>query len=280
MNSAKSTTEPALVVVDRIPSIEESLLEWYFGPAQALFERSTCGAMLERLDADRMVSTECKACGGKGILDETDITPANQRCVPCDGPRCDEPHQQRPACQWCWMGSGEVKEGCWCRRCRGTGWTAVAKGRNSSKITVRPKSTSGAGFEVDDIALRKYAKISRRVNELYENDRENLNILAAYYGFAGLRFGRDPNNRRGRIVAVYALTPSGQKLVKRGQKFGLDNGETLMAYQIVENEIEANKLSPDRNRSALIDAADEQARKLIKRAAIAWNLTRPIRRAQ
>ena len=126
---------------------------------------------------------------------------------------------------------------------------------------------------MDDVALRKYAKLSRRVNDLYESDRASLNVLAAYYGNVGLRFGRDQNNRRGRIVSVYALTLCGAKLVKRGKKFGLDNGEMLMAWQIVENEIELNKLAPDKHRTALIDEADEQARKLLRVASAAWNAT-------
>ena len=257
---------------DKIPSVEESLLEWYFGPAQALFERSTCGAMLYRLEADSMVSTECKRCGGKGILEEADITPEIQRCIPCKGPA--DRNTNKPACPWCWNGTGVVREGCWCRRCRGTGHTPVRKKRGD-RATVRVKAHSSVCVEVDDVALRKYAKVSRRVGELYENSREMLEVLAAYYGLVGACYGR---GKRGRIFAVYALTPCGHKLVKRAQKRSLDDGTQLQAYQLIENEAEADRQAPDPNRTALLNQADEQARRLLKEASRAWNQTREIKR--
>lgn len=256
----------------QIPPAEESLLEWYFGPARALFERSTCGAMLDRMKLEGMVSRECTQCRGRGFLEDADISPAMRRCSPCEGPASHEPGRQKRACPWCWKGSGEVREGCWCRRCNGTGFMPIREKRSRAALTVRPKSHHGGGngFEVDDTALRKFAKMSRRISELYEKDREALNILAAYYGQVGLRYGR---TKRGRIMAVYALTLCGQRLVKRGQKFGFENGEALMAYQIIENEVEANGLKPLPQRTELINKADEQARVLLRKACAAWNAT-------
>lgn len=272
MNQAQRTTEQVSAVPkDQISSVEESLLEWYFGPAQALFERSTCGSMLDRLEAESMVSSVCRHCHGKGILEAADITPAMSRCRPCDGPaRIEVGHEKKPACQWCWLGSGTVTEGCWCRACGGTGHTPQHRKPSKGEITVKPKTTNGNGFEVDDVALRRFAKVSRRISELYEKQPLHLQTLAAYYGQVGARYGRIKG--RGRIFAVYALTLCGQRLVKRAQKFALD-GTPLMAYQLIENEAEADKLCPDRNRTALLNQADEQARVLLRQAAQSWNLT-------
>jgi hypothetical protein len=236
-------------------------LEWFFGPARTFFERSTFGAILRQIERDAYISNECPACKGKGLLEEEDL-PANRACYPCEKRRGDEASK----CVYCY-GTLKIQAGCWCRRCRGVGALPVREKRANRALTVRSTGRSG-GYEVADEDLRRYARAARRVDRMGEGHPELVQALAAYHGDVGARYA---NKMLGRRFALYCLTPAGETLLKRSMKQSAE-GLTLMAYERIEAEAEAERQQSKPNRKALLETADRQAAELYDRACHRWNV--------
>lgn len=175
-------------------------LEWYLGPGQATFERSPFGAMLERSWLLSEVSERCSKCGGQGILDGDHVKPG--KCKHCSG-----------GCDYCI--NGQVVEGCWCDKCRGTGFNNV-RIRNDRNQTVKLKKSAGRepGYTPDNWSLTTYAAISRRLKALCDLSGVAYEVLTTYHGDKGSRWA---DTEQGRIFSVIPLTKAGRKLLKLAQ---------------------------------------------------------------
>lgn len=166
-----------------------------------------------------------------------------------------------------------AEHGGWCDRCRGVGSMPIRKKHSRNPLTARPKKDSGegSGYTPDDSALTRYAIVSRRLDLVAAaHGKAMVEVLVAYYGDVGSRWGRTPH---GRLFAVYALTGAGHKLVRMSMA-RTSEGITLSAAERIGVEAETEKTQPKPNRRALLDAAAGQALTLYERASAAWNATK------
>lgn len=210
---------------------DEADLEWYFGPGQSAFERSTFGAMLEACERASFTTTKCARCDGDGVLD---------------------------------VGSLSVAK--WCPACGGTGYRERRARHDRGPVTAQPtaEDKGGRGYTPTEHALERYAAVSRRLDRV---ESQHVEVLAAYYGDTGARWGR---TRHGRVFAVYALTPAGHKLVRMAMLGSGTDGVHLSASERIGVQAELEKTQPKQQRRALLDAADRQARELVDAASVAW----------
>lgn len=210
---------------------DEADLEWYFGPGQSAFERSTFGAMLDAMERASFSTTRCARCDGDGVLDV-----------------------------------GMVAAAKWCPACGGTGYRERRSRHTNATLTAQPtaEDKGGRGYTPTERALERYAAVSRRLDRV---ERAHVEVLTAYYGDTGARWGR---TRHGRTFAVYALTPAGHKLVRMAMLGSGTDGVHLSAGERIGVQAELEKTQPKATRRALLDAADRQARELVEAASVEW----------
>jgi hypothetical protein len=276
--------------VDRISLRDESALTWYFLWGRRAFERSTHGAMVERLERDSMGSTRCRVCDGIGILeDEAALERHRQRkrtterivrwrLVERDGVVTDE-----QVSEWHAVGVGSE-----CQLCQGTGWTAKkrikprcpecwGKGRaaraqcsaclGTGWLTPNVHSTCGnheeGGVEVEGDTLRNYATTSRALARL---DSMAQRTLERYYGVHGQSWA---NTAHGRIHGLLEFTPAGKRLIKRTRISGDEATEATAAERLAA-QADLQKQDPTTWRRELLEEAARQARVALHTAAQAW----------
>jgi len=140
--------------VERISLRDEAALTWYFLHGERQFQRSTHGAMVERLIRDSMGSARCSVCCGVGILEDEGAVRRHRqhgttekrmgwavverrKAVDCgaayrDGGvvLCEERVEQ-----WHTVGVGSE-----CQRCRGTGWVARRRPARECEYCARRRS--------------------------------------------------------------------------------------------------------------------------------------------
>jgi hypothetical protein len=286
---------------------DEAALSWYFGPGLSIYDRSTFGAIVAKLEADSCASTPCKTCDGQGILDAGGFNVEN-RCKTCAGDgRIGIPPK------WCHDCKGDgivadyevaVDVGGWCPTCRGTGSTSVhqknrnhircgdcggarssAACRNCSNclgtgqepLTAQPihGGKDAAGVQADDSALTRFAITSRRVALVKLRSPALAEALQVYYGDVGQRWALTD---RGRMFSLYHLTGAGKKLSRWGGRKGADLGLTAQERIGAEAALEINQPKDDRGK--LLMTAGMQAVELYRRAARAWNDVSTSKRAR
>lgn len=194
-----------------LSSNDATQLDWYLGVGACAFEKSPMGSMLERSWLLSEVSERCSQCNGQGIID-ADHVPKDPKCKKCSG-----------GCEYCV--NGKVVEGCWCSKCRGTGFNNV-RIKNDRQQTVKLKKSAGRepGYTPEDWALTTYAIVSRYLNRLEGVSRESYQVLVAYHGDKGSRWS---DTEQGRIFAVLPMTKAGKRLLKLAQtRAGADLGLT------------------------------------------------------
>lgn len=145
---------------------DESALSWYFGQGLSIYDKSTFGAVLQRITLDGFSSSPCETCNGEGILDDGGFA-ISTRCLRCHG--TGKPAERRAgeserACADC-RGSGvvepyEVKadHGGWCDSCRGSGCTAIAR-----RATRRERCSVCSGSKLAPGSEATVARIERGV---------------------------------------------------------------------------------------------------------------------
>lgn len=285
-----------------ISPADEAALSWYFGQGLSIYDRSTFGAMLQRVTLDGFFSGPCDKCHGEGILNDGGFA-MSKRCRRCEG--TGEVGEHSKPCGDC-QGSGvvtpyEVKaeHGGWCGECHGTGSTPVARhgmrhakcsgcngvkwsaararcgiclGSGIEPVTASPVTTpdSSSGVMPDDTALTRFAITSRRLAAVYDRSPALFVALECYYGDVGARWGRDDF---GRLFALYALTPSGKRLSRWGEAKKAQGVQdiTHTAQERVGVQAVLEKTQPKRERTVLLLAANAQSKELYARAAGAWN---------
>ena len=307
---------------DVITDGDAAALSWYFDRGIGIYERSTFGAIIDRLKYGSMGSHACARCDGAGILEDGGFR-VDDKCRRCKG-EGSEPGTTK-ACAQCLGTRREAsyqvtcEKGGWCGSCRGTGVTSIDRrgtkppacgscgGRRPTKLCKRCgtcrnciaaaecrncKNCLGTGTEplsvrplgidgdtgrdgADDAALTKFALTSRRLERVKAMSPQYHRAGVTYFGDLGTRWGL---TERGPIFALFALTGPGKKLGRMAvsEKERVMLPENLRATDLTLHErigVQAtlDKLQPRRERTALLDAAGEQAPELYRGFAKCWN---------
>lgn len=205
----------------------KSELVVYFCNHVSLFEKSTCGAMIERL---HMYSGSSET--GEKFLSPSqaaskawDYTERRTRVCNADGSIPDE--------------LTRFEEDFLCL--------------DDPTITARKtcgEEGSGGHPEPDDAALMKFGLVSRRVSKLGIGDAK---ALVALYGPTGCKWEESMGARE---PSIYELTTSGQKLLAKYCKEAL--GE-LRNDEILMRQVKQQKQWPEPARQQLIQAMSLQA---------------------
>jgi hypothetical protein len=114
---------------------DEASLSWFFGQGLSIYDKSTFGPIVEKIQLDGYASTTCGKCDGAGIIEECGGITLDDRCKGCDGSGL-APHKKGESQQWCLTCDGlgrvqpyvvEMAKGGWCPTCRGTGSGSVER---------------------------------------------------------------------------------------------------------------------------------------------------------
>jgi hypothetical protein len=251
----------------RMDPRSESDLEWYWCFGQALFERSTFGAVLERQALFGNQTKPCDVCGGSGF-DENDDS-----CAECRGmgfvvtgrvgKRSADVQFSTRKCPDCRIpkkvGSKRVSvDDCPdCKTCHGKGYV-----EQQPAVCAKSDKSDEIGYEPDDGALRRYAKVSRRLEAFTAAHPEHAEVLRLYYGTDGLRWGR---TKWGRLYSCIPLTAAGRKLLH-----GTPNPQELNRQQLFANIVNAQDQSSSQAKAGAILSGVHQAAKLYAAACAAW----------
>jgi hypothetical protein len=277
------------------PARTEALLRWYFRHGVVKFQRSTHAAIEARLVRDSCGSTECRVCGGVGILETPDAVAASKRrgkgtekrtrwkLVERRGVTTDEqvtewaPVGIGSECQCC-RGTGTVPQMHPTRKCRAckrldgeelSEWRLRRRacreclGTGVATVTARPTCTpqEPSGVEVEHDVLRNFAKVSRR---LCRRQRIHQLVLELYYGPQGDSWAAEPG---GRIVALEGQTQAGKRLLERTRV----KGDESSAEERLSIQIQHQRADPKPWRRELLEQAVTQAEELRQEAIRAWD---------
>jgi len=232
---------------------DEASLSWFFGQGLSIYEKSTFGPIVEKIQLDGYASTTCGKCDGAGIIEEGGGITLDDRCQGCSGSGL-APRKKGDSQQWCLTCDGlgrvqpyvvEMAKGGWCPSCRGTGSGCIERramkrapcsgcgsaatkdrlraraqcgvclGSGQEPLTAKPvlKGDEGGGVLGNDVALTRFAITSRRVGLVKAISPALHAALEAFYGDVGNRWARSPF---GRMFALSHLTPAGKKLARLG----------------------------------------------------------------
>jgi hypothetical protein len=124
--------------------------------------------------------------------------------------------------------------------------------------------------------LIRFARVGRRLSKVSERTFE---VLKLFYGDVGTRWA---SKVQGRLLALYALTPAGGKLAKRGITAEMRKTLGELGRRLDEaiwNECEEQRSNPEANRAKQLEAARVQADDLLNHASIEWRTTEVVVRA-
>lgn len=135
-------------------------------------------------------------------------------------------------------------------------------------LTARPKSgqAPSSGYTPEESLLSRYARVSRLVRAVLEQDELSAAVLGAYYGDIGARWGRSPY---GRIFAVYPLTAAGRELLRRErarQSAGKAPSSTLTPAEELGVVMSVQAIQPQPARRVLADRARIESYQCYERA--------------
>jgi hypothetical protein len=132
-------------------------------------------------------------------------------------------------------------------------------------LTVRSGSPhrATAVYVPDEAALRRYARVSNRLDRL--SDPRARVVLEAYYGDAGARWGASD---LGRILAVMPLTKAGSEVVERHTSD--QPGLRLSPHEKLHSALVVQSVRPLAGRGRLLDAARAQAWTAYRWSCMLW----------
>jgi hypothetical protein len=119
--------------------------------------------------------------------------------------------------------------------------------------------------------MSRFARVSKVLRKLERIDKTAGEVLQAFYGDAGSRWGRTPY---GRLFAIWPMTPAGDELVKLSREpgRGLDRG--LSAIEQLWTLLEVHQVRQISKVSLLRARARTQATRAYEQACIFWNKAR------
>ena len=136
------------------------------------------------------------------------------------------------------------------------------------EVDARPRGgqPQSSGYTPDELALSRYARVSRRLLAVSRADLHAAHVLAAYYGDTGARWGRTP---QGRIFAVLPLTEAGLEILRRAtRRMVLRPGAN--ADDQINAELTVQAVQPVPGRALLIERARKQATEAYDHASRVW----------
>ena len=227
----------------------EGELEWYFTEGLALFERSSVGAILDRLERESCAKLSCPKCCGE---ERRAVVAAMQRQIHLI---------DRDMLGAAIMTPGILANGNVCPKCGGTGSVFAPMGQgHTGKVTARPMGfeVKQAGYQVDESLMTRYAQVTRWLMRV---GSECADVLCAYYGSDACRCAMvDP---WGAHLAIMPQTAAGKKLIEKSKAKG-DLG--LPPIERVRIQAILQKSAPIDWRGELIERAYGQAVGLLKLA--------------
>lgn len=209
----------------------DAALTRFFGPLRTVFERSTFGAQLHRMELYAHGSHKCRPCNGTGITE----------------PRGD-----------------------WCLKCGGTGVRHYRISETSEQLTVRVnESRSGSGYVPSDEVMTFYAVMSRRVGALQRVHQAVLEAYFGDAGIRCSSppcwrlvsvFALTPPGSRLVKLGIENLATEEERLLF----------EQSPPYERVRRHVELDSAQTKPHRKALIDAANEHAARMLSEALDAF----------
>jgi len=225
-------------------------LTWYLSEGIAVFERSTIGAILDKLELESCTSRACRTCHGTAFVNEPH--------------KCPDPKDPARTIT--------VQFGAWCPKCKGTGVEPVFLSAEEQKLVdsgewMNEAERGGQRSAVPDQVLVRYAYISRLLSALCGEDRDAVELA---YGDEGEELS---HGVKGRVWAVLPLTRAGKELLAgerdRKEASGIVAPERPVQCLVSLADLPKSKRTPKRT-VLLAEALEEAARRLSK-AEEAWD---------
>lgn len=281
---------------------DEAALTWYFRDGQRRFQRSTHGAIVDRLERDSSGSVKCRVCQGVGILEDDDAvgrhkdrkkTTERRRTwalreihKDVDGRDAGPVLVEEEIEIWAPVGIGSM-----CQFCRGTGQrpkgiknrrpcpdcaglmkaerqrckTCYGRGVVSPDVGVRGGREESGGIDVDGDTLRRFAIVSRRLAGIPAVHRDTFE---RYFGPLGEYWGGH-SVQAGRLVALQTRTKRGRKLLQRTHTDG-DEATGATPEQRMDTQWALQARDPKTWRYELLSGSLDDARKMFDAACKAW----------
>lgn len=226
--------------------LDQSELEWFLSEGITLFERSTTGAILDKIAMDAFTSRRCHICDGEGIIKRDFKIRAGRN------------------------NTKEFKSGDWCFKCGGTGAVPVRLTPDEQSLVssgdFHVRETDSFRAAVPDAAIARYAVVSRRLSRM---PRCLAVAISAAYGDEG---ESSSLTARGRAWAVAQHTPAGRRLLEleRNRKIRTKGVEAERPYLALTElaRMDGSKAKPER--TALLAEASTGAVRLLEKAEHAW----------
>lgn len=114
---------------------DEASLSWFFGQGLSIYDKSTFGPIVDKIQLDGFSSTTCARCEGAGIIEGEGGVTLEDKCQSCDGSGL-HPRKAGESQKWCLTCDGlgrvvpyeiELPGGGWCPSCKGTGSGSVER---------------------------------------------------------------------------------------------------------------------------------------------------------
>lgn len=232
--------------------IEQQELCWYLSQGISLFERSTCGAILDKLELESCTSRDCRVCGGDGIVDQPF--------------RCPDPKDPARTIL--------VNLGAWCPKCKGSGVEPVHLTPEEQRLIdsgewSTTSDKEGQRSAVPDQTLVRFAYVSRSLSRMPERHRD---VIVAAYGDEGEELS---HGVMGRAWAVTPLTDAGATLLRQERdrkEADTDIAEPEKPVQCLISLARLPKGKRQAERTKLLAKAATQAEKLLREAEAVWEL--------
>lgn len=229
---------------------EQAELVWYLSQGITVFQRSTLGPMLDKLELESCTSRTCRKCKGSGIVDE-----------PHDVPDPKDP-----------VRTITVQFGAWCPRCRGTGVEPVRLSAEEQELVHGDdwcrSDHEGTRTQVPDETLVRFAHVSRLLAGLQLPIRR---VIEAAYGDEGEELAK---SLKGRAWAVTPLTRAGRELLaqERDRKTAAEVADPERPVWCLASLADLPKDKRHPERTKLLANASRQAEKLLAEAEAVWEL--------
>lgn len=243
--------------------IDATELTWFLTEGISVFERSTTGAILDKLSMDAFVSRACRRCNGAGILEDPWSQKDQRRLTPEERGKFSDEYLSKQV---------ELMSGAWCPKCFGTGSEPVRLTPDEQRMVDSGDWSASADHEgqrsaVPDAVLVRYAHVSRTLAMMPMLLREAI-VLA--YGDEGEELS---HTIRGRSWACAPLTVAGASLLakerqRRTQKVEAEPELPIRCLTALAS-LGHSKAHPERTK--LLAEAVEGAIALLKAAEAEWD---------